>query len=177
MIEKHIDIVSGKPIVKDTLHEGYTGKAYTTQIKNIDNYEHATNKQYYKMLLEKNPNLLSEAGVSTLEEYLESKGINENLDYIPANSKGNMTEDLIEVRYYYVPKTKLIVKYIDINTGEEIIEEQDGSMVSTTIEKDGVVDEAYSTTQKEFDDYRNENNMLKNELLNERTIRINRKTK
>ena len=153
VIEKHIDIVSGKPIVKDTLHEGYTGKAYTTQIKNIDNYEHATNKQYYKMLLEKNPNLLSEAGVSTLEEYLESKGINENLDYIPANSKGNMTEDLIEVRYYYVPKTKLIVKYIDINTGEEIIEEQDGSMVSTTIEKDGVVDEAYSTTQKEFDDY------------------------
>ena len=153
VIEKHIDIISGKPLVEDILHEGYTGKAYTTQIKNIDNYEHATNKQYYKMLLETNPNLLIEAGVSTLEEYLESKGINENLDYIPANSKGNMTEDLIEVRYYYVPKTKLIVKYVDINTGEEITEEIDGNIVSTTIEKDGIVNEEYTTTQKEFDDY------------------------
>jgi hypothetical protein len=64
-----------------------------------------------------------------------------------------MTEDLIEVRYYYVPKTKLIVKYVDINTGEEITEEIDGNIVSTTIEKDGIVNEEYTTTQKEFDDY------------------------
>ena len=64
-----------------------------------------------------------------------------------------MTEGLIEVRYYYVPTTKLIVRYIDITTGEEIVKQVDGKQVSTTIEKAGKYNEEYTTKLESFDNY------------------------
>ena len=64
-----------------------------------------------------------------------------------------MTEELIEVKYYYVPKVKLTVKYVDILTGEEIKEEVDGELVDSSIRKTGDIDEAYETEAKVFDKY------------------------
>ena len=142
VIEKHIDLISGKLIADDVHYDGYEGKEYTTSIKDIENYKHVSNKQYYRALIEKDPSMLDGSDASTVDEYLEKQGIDADADYIPANYTGIMTDDLIEVRYYYVPYTKLIVKYIDIGSGEEIAE---------AVEKDGEVDEEYTTALKEID--------------------------
>ena len=144
VIEKHIDLISGKLIADDVHYDGYEGKEYTTSIKDIENYKHASNKQYYRALIEKDSSMLDGSDASTVDEYLEKQGIDADAEYIPANYTGIMTNDLIEVRYYYVPYTKLIVKYIDIGSGEEIAE---------AVEKDGEVDEEYTTALKEIDGY------------------------
>ena len=144
VIVKHIDLISGKPIADDVHYEGYEGKDYTTNIKDIENYKHASNKQYYRAIIEKDPSYLDGSDVSTVDEYLEKQSIDGSKDYIPENYAGKMAQSVIEVRYYYVPNTKLIVKYVDILTGEEIIE---------PIEKDGELDEEYTTSMKELDEY------------------------
>lgn len=49
------------------------------------------------------------------------------VEEIPNNTKGTMTEDAIEVNYYYIYKSKLIVKYIDEETNKILkIEEKNG---------------------------------------------------
>ena len=45
---------------------------------------------------------------------------NYDLIEVPENAEGVMTDEKIEVKYYYARKTHLIVKYIDLDTGEEI---------------------------------------------------------
>ena len=144
VIEKHIDLISGKLIADDVHYDGYDGKEYTTSIKDIANYKHASNKQYYRALIEKDPSMLDGSDTSTVDEYLEKQGIDGTQEYIPENNAGKMTEDVIEVKYYYVPNTKLIVKYVDISTGEEIIKSE---------EKDTVLDEEYTTSMQEINEY------------------------
>ena len=144
VIEKHIDIISGKPISDDIYYDGYIEKSYTTSAKEIDNYKLVTNIQYYKAIMERDPTYLDGTGASTIDEYLENQEIDGDANYIPENYAGKMSENLIEVRYYYIPISKLIVKYIDISSGEEIIE---------NIEKEGEADEEYTTSLKEIDNY------------------------
>ena len=144
VIEKHIDLISGKPIADDIHYDGYEGNPYTTNIKDIDGYKIVTNKQYYKAIIEKDPTILDGTNASTLEEYLENQGIDGTANHIPDNHAGNMTENVIEVRYYYVPITKLIVKYVDLGSGKEIIEKE---------KKDGEIGEEYTTEVKEIENY------------------------
>ena len=144
VIVKYIDLISGKLIADDVHYEGFEGKAYTTDIKDIENYKHASNKQYYKAIIEKDPSYLDGSDASTVDEYLEKQGIDGSENYIPQNHAGKMAQSVIEVKYYYVPNTKLIVKYVDIITGEEIIE---------PLEEDINLDEEYTTSMEELDKY------------------------
>ena len=63
------------------------------------------------------------------------------LDFTSLNTSGNMTEETIHVYYYYKPDgipipTKVIVKYIDINSNETV----------TSSEINGNVDDTYTVT-------------------------------
>ncbi len=64
---------------------------------------------------------------------------------LPDNSTGTMKRDkVIEVKYYYIKKATVVVKYVDENTGEEIEKEE-------IIE--GHENDKYETEEKEIEDY------------------------
>ena len=82
---------------------------------------------------------------------------------IPENAKGKMTEEEITVNYYYIKETKVTVKYLDLETTEEI---------SEGIEKLGYEGDEYTTTKKEIDGYeyvrvegKTEGEMEKDEII------------
>ena len=83
VIEKHIDIYTGKEIEDENIYEGYEGDPYNTSKKEIEGYD---------------------------------------LIAVPENAEGTMTDKEIDVKYYYVKKTVVNVKYIDKDTGKEITE-------------------------------------------------------
>ena len=62
---------------------------------------------------------------------------------LPENSKGKMTEEKIEVNYYYIKQAKVKVEYIDKQTGEKLDEE----------EIKGHIGDSYETEEKEFEGY------------------------
>ena len=62
---------------------------------------------------------------------------------LPENAKGAMTEEELEVNYYYIKQAKVIVEYIDKLTGEKIDEEEINIHIG----------DEYSTEEKEFDGY------------------------
>ena len=62
---------------------------------------------------------------------------------LPTNAKGQMPEDQITVKYYYIKEAKVIVKYVDKQTGEELHQE----------EIKGYEGDPYETEAKEFDGY------------------------
>lgn len=82
------------------------------------------------------------------DEYTTSEKEIEGYDLVreqyPSNANGKMTKDLITVNYYYTKKTKVIVKYIDKNTGEELIDQ---------IVIDGHEKDNYETEAKEIPTY------------------------
>ncbi len=66
-------------------------------------------------------------------------------DKLPDNSKGEMKRDeVIEVKYYYIKKAKVIVEYVDETTGEKIAKDE-------TIE--GHENDSYKTESKDIEDY------------------------
>ena len=64
---------------------------------------------------------------------------------LPENAKGEMTEELIEVKYYYIKKATVRVEYIDKQTGEKLTED---------IIIEGHENDEYTTEEKEFKDYK-----------------------
>ena len=152
VIEKHIDISTGT-ILYEELHEGNSGNSYETNAKDFEGYLLVTNKEYYEMIAKENPEFLEENEVNTVEEYMSKNNINSEEEYMPNEAEGTMEETGKEIKYYYIPKAKLIVRYIDITTGEEIVEEIDGEEVSTTIEQDGRLNQNYESQEREFEKY------------------------
>ena len=71
-------------------------------------------------------------------------------DKLPTNSIGTMTKDAITVTYYYRYSTKVVTKYINKLTGEEI-QNPDGT--PTKEEKNGYAGEHYTTEAKEIEEY------------------------
>ncbi len=63
---------------------------------------------------------------------------------LPNNSKGTMTEETIEVIYYYVKRAQVRVQYIDKQTDEQIEKE---------LIKKGHEGDKYKTEQKEIENY------------------------
>ena len=101
-------------IIEEELHTGNEGDPYSISSKEIEGYD----------LVEVNSN-----GDSLL----------------PTNSSGKMSKDeLIEVRYYYIKKAKVIIEYYDLTDGEKIIDDE-------TI--DGHEDDTYEVTAKDFEGY------------------------
>ena len=74
----------------------------------------------------------------------EFSGYDLVIDNLPNNSKGEMTEEKIEVNYYYKKKAKVVVEYIDKQTGEKITEDE-------IIQ--GHIGDDYKTEEKTFDGY------------------------
>ena len=72
--------------------------------------------------------------------------VDENGDnMLPTNATGTMLrDDVIEVKYYYIKKASVVVKYVDENTGEEIEEQE---------RIEGHENDEYSTEAKDIDDY------------------------
>ena len=124
VVEKHINIVTDELVADDRVYEGYTGKDYLTKSKQISDYDLVTNEKYYRIKAEKDENLLSDNGVTTVEELLQKLSLNATDIYVPGNYKGKMTEELIEVKYYYVKKAKVIVQYLDKNSNKPIHNEE-----------------------------------------------------
>jgi len=107
VIERHIDITTGKQLVVEEKFEGYEGDNYKTEPENIPYYDIVTEKY-------------------------------------PANSEGKMTIEPIIVNYYYIEQTKVTVKYVDVITGEEIIEAE---------VTEGHIGDSYKSTEKEIKGY------------------------
>ena len=63
---------------------------------------------------------------------------------LPENSEGTMTEELIEVKYYYIRKSTVRVEYVDNETGKKIAED---------IIIEGHEDDEYKTEAKEIKGY------------------------
>ena len=66
-------------------------------------------------------------------------------DKLPANSKGTMKVEPVEVIYYYIYRTKVTAEYIDKNTGNKLAEEK---------VQNGYEGDTYTTDRKTFDDYK-----------------------
>ena len=153
VLEKHLDLITGRPIEEDVFYEGYEGKHYETSTKEIEGYTISTNKELYQSIVRESPEFLSDAGYESLIDFFEGTGIVTTDNYVPENAEGEMEENLITVRYYYTPIIRLIVKYKDILTGTEIEENVDGELVDSTINRIGIMDDPYTTIAKTFENY------------------------
>ena len=72
---------------------------------------------------------------------------------MPEKASGEMTPELTEVKYYYLPIMKLVVKYVDIKTGEEISEVINNEETPSRIEEEKEYGDTYKAKEKEFDNY------------------------
>ena len=70
---------------------------------------------------------------------------------LPDNSKGEMTQELIEVKYYYIKKAKVIVKYLEQDDTPEDTTDNKVLAEEETIE--GHENDSYVTKAKEIKDY------------------------
>ena len=66
-------------------------------------------------------------------------------DRLPANSKGTMKVEPVEVIYYYIYRSKVTTQYIDKTTGNRLTEDE---------VQDGHEGDNYTTERKTFDDYK-----------------------
>ncbi len=73
----------------------------------------------------------------------EFEGYDLVIDKLPTNAKGEMTEEPIEVNYYYIKQAKVEVEYIDKQTGEKLDED----------ELKGHIGDSYETEEKNFGNY------------------------
>ena len=139
---RYVDINTGEEIeevvdgeIKDStiIAEGTVDDRYETELKEFNKYITSSKRVYYKKYFEKYPYKLEEAGVDSVEEYMEKENINPSEPYIPENAKGTLELEENEdgtynteviVTYYYAAKRKIVVKYVDQNTGEEIENEE-----------------------------------------------------
>ena len=174
VIVKYIDENTNQELDSDTFEDKKFGDSFTSSSKNFDNYiltrrpenETVTLNQdetvltYYYVkvsggVVEKHVNILDNT-VLYNESHSGNVGDNYDIpsktfegfdlvtDRLPDNSKGKMTEEAIEVIYYYKEKAKAVVKFVDKTTGEEIAQ-------SNTIK--GYVNDEYSTAPKNVDNY------------------------
>lgn len=108
VVEKHIDIKTGKEIEEQVVHEGTEGDPYDIPSKEYEGYDLVEEKQ-------------------------------------PTNAEGTMSKDVVEVKYYYVRRTKVVVEYIDKETGE---------VVKETVEIRGHEGDEYLVEEQEIEGYK-----------------------
>ena len=196
---KYIDKNSNKEIADREVINGHENDPYVTETKNIENYvliEVPTNKTgtmkaepieviyYYAKIsagvIEKHIDEFTKEllGSKTYQgnegdpyttSSQEFEGYELNNTKLPNNATGTMTNEPIEVKYYYNYKTGIVVKYVDKVTGEEIIPE---------VVKPGYVGDKYQTEKKEYDADKEETLPFKNyDLVEEPTNKTGTMTK
>ena len=74
---------------------------------------------------------------------------------LPENAKGTMTEEKIVVNYYYNQPAKVVVHYVEKETGKELEEknQETGELQQALVIIEGQKDDDYTTTAKEFEYY------------------------
>ena len=169
---QHIDRETGE-ILEQSTEEGLVGDLFETESKNFEGYvlveepvektvemtkDEIVLKYYYskatgvieKHIDEHTGEILANAvhsGVIGTEYNIparEFEGYDLVTTRLPDNAIGTMTEDTIEVVYYYNYKTKVTAEYIDLSTGEKLVPDET---------QDGHVGDDYTTERKNFDGY------------------------
>ena len=74
---------------------------------------------------------------------------------LPENAKGTMTEEKIVVNYYYNQPAKVVVHYVEKETGKELEEkkQETGELQQALVIIEGQKDDEYKTEAKEFEYY------------------------
>ena len=175
VIENHYDVETGEKLTEETTYTGHEGDDYKTTSKEFNGYDlveerypsNAEGKMtvevirvdyYYK---KRTSVIVKHVDKVTGEELADQEILSGNkgnpyeteekeipgydLVEIPENAKGEMTDELIEVIYYYVRPAKVIVNHIDIDTNKLLADEE-------IIE--GHQDDPYTTSSKEFEYYK-----------------------
>ena len=175
VIVNHVDVNTNKQLLDETKQEGYEGDPYETHEENIPGYTLVKEKYpenakgimareetrvtyYYVKNTEVNIKYIDK---ETGEEITEKTNIpgKEGENYTtepkdipgydlveePANKDGTMTAEPIDVIYYYRRPAKVVVKYIDQETNEEIATEE---------KQEGHQNDEYTTEAKDIKYYK-----------------------
>lgn len=170
---QHIDKETGK-ILKQESQTGKVGDIFKTHPEDIEGYvvvikpenpdvemakEEQIVKYYYVKIsagvVEKHIDILTEELLDSKEhqgnkgddykiEAKEFAGYDLVTSKIPNNAEGKMEEELIEVKYYYIKKATLRVRYLDQETGLELTEDE---------MRNGHENDDYETEEKTFKGY------------------------
>ena len=175
VIVNHVDVNTNKQLLDETKQEGYEGDPYETHEENIPGYTLVKEKYpenakgimareetrvtyYYVKNTEVNIKYIDK---ETGEEITEKTNIpgKEGDNYTtepkdipgydlveePANKDGTMTAEPIDVIYYYRRPAKVITRYIDQETNEEIATEE---------RQEGHQNDEYTTEAKDIKCYK-----------------------
>ena len=175
VIVNHVDVNTNKQLLDETKQEGYEGDPYETHEENIPGYTLVQEKYpanangtmtieetrvtyYYVKNTEVNVKYIDK---ETGEEIAEKTNIpgKEGDNYItepkdipgydlveePTNKEGTMTAEPIDVIYYYRRPAKVVIKYIDQETNEEIATEE---------KQEGHQNDEYTTEAKDIKYYK-----------------------
>ena len=175
VIVNHVDVNTNKQLLDETKQEGYEGDPYETHEENIPGYtlvkeKYPANAQgtmtreetrvtyYYVKNTEVNIKYIDK---ETGEEITEKTNIpgKEGENYTtepkdipgydlveePTNKDGTMTAEPIDVIYYYRRPAKVVIKYIDQETNEEIATEE---------KQEGHQNDEYTTEAKDIKYYK-----------------------
>ena len=138
VLEKHVDIVNGTLLQCTTL-PGNVGDPYSTSVETFNGYTPVTNQQY----------------VDKTGNTLPSSVTDMDAEYIPENASDNISDDLTEVVYYYIRSVNYEVKYVELHTETELMEDSTVAFdnANGTFTIDGTIDASYSFRGFEGDDY------------------------
>ena len=147
-------------VVEDKLPENANGEMTVTKDENGNIITEIVVKYYYVRRVEVHEKHIDIKTGKEIEEKVIHEG-NEGDEYnipnkeydgydlveekVPSNSEGKMEKDVVEVRYYYIRKTKVVVEYVDKDTGE---------IVKETIEIAGHEGDEYESEELEVDGYK-----------------------
>ena len=112
VIVKYLEKGTNKVIAKEEKIEGYEGKEYKTEKKEIEGYTYIKDTE---------------------------------------NTEGEMTREAIEVIYYYLPNTNVIVRYLEIDDTPEDNEDNKELLKQEQIK--GYIGKKYKTEKKEVEGY------------------------
>lgn len=168
---RYVDSISGQDISEPIIISGYEGKEYATEKKNISNYVFLRNEgktsgkmsrqesivtYYYAKVGSVKVNYIDKANNATLESqiiegyvgksYTTQQKTFDNYTYLSnsSNVTGTMLDETIQVNYYYAKNTKVIVKYVDKATNQEI---------SESVVINGYEGKEYITNKKQVQNY------------------------
>ena len=174
VIVDHLDVNTGKQVADQTKQEGYEGDPYETHEENVPGYELVKEKYpdnatgtmkieetrvtyYYIKKTQINVRYVDMNTQKDIDEPTTIPGL-EGDDYQtkakeipgydlieePENKEGTMTAEPFDVIYYYKRPAKVITKYIDKDTEEEIAKQT---------KQEGHENDEYETEAKEIKYY------------------------
>lgn len=177
---QHIDRETGK-ILKEETKEGKVGDIFETHPENFEGYILVESPQNPNITMTKEEQIIkyyyAHISAGVIEKHIDeitgeviyeevhegnegdyynipSKEFNgydlvtedeEGNSKLPENAEGEMTKEVIEVKYYYIKKATVKVEYIDETTGEKL---------TTDIIIEGHQNDEYTTEEKEFEGYK-----------------------